>query len=191
MDFSFIRGNLAEQPPEQPTEQLLGSKPIEVSLELKSRLQGLTEAREGQEQAPQLKRLYTTEQADHIRSLNMYKDYQNNIKAAGQLRTEILKGTRAAEDSLSLLLKACKCISCMTGDKLFYEQIEADVVSIYGLGLGEPEPIRKELEEVRIRLGKLQEAAERETHTDSKARIAAAIKSHKQREAYLQGLLEE
>lgn len=177
MDFSFIRGNLAEQPPEQPTEQLLGSKPIEVSLELKSRLQGLTEAREGQEQAPQLKRLYTTEQADHIRSLNMYKDYQNNIKAA--------------EDSLSLLLKACKCISCMTGDKLFYEQIEADVVSIYGLGLGEPEPIRKELEEVRIRLGKLQEAAERETHTDSKARIAAAIKSHKQREAYLQGLLEE
>lgn len=189
MDFSFIRGNLAEKLPEQPTEPLLSSKPIEVSAELEKSLERLTAANTGQEQAPQLTRLYTAEQADHIRSLNMYKDYQNNIKAAGQLRAELLKGTRAAEDSISLLLKATKCISLMTGDKLFYEQIEKDIISIYGLGLGEPAAVNKELEAVEARLDKLKTAVLREEQAESKARITAAIKSHEKRKAYLQGLL--
>ncbi len=49
-----------------------------------------------------------------------WKEYQDNIIKAGQLRSEISKGIAAGEDTADLLLKALKCISCMTGDQVFY-----------------------------------------------------------------------
>ena len=69
---------------------------------------------------------------DHQHTLEMYKDYQKNIRQAGQLQTELTKGARAGEPAYTLLLKAIKAISLMTGNKLFYSQIYKDLKAIYG-----------------------------------------------------------
>lgn len=54
-----------------------------------------------------------------------YREYQQNIKEAGDLRTQIIKGVQAGEPVELLFLKAVKCIGKMTGEKAFYTTIEA------------------------------------------------------------------
>ena len=129
---------------------------------------------------------------DHQHTLEMYKGYQNNIKQAGQLQTELTKGARAGEPAYTLLLKAIKAISLMTGNKTFYSQIYKDIKAIYGEGLKEQIPLEWELDEVKERLANMREAIERETtEADSKERIKKAIEAHEKRERELLELLEK
>lgn len=51
----------------------------------------------------------------------MLKEDQENIIKSAELRAKINKGVLQGEDIQSLLLIAIKCISVMTGDKLFYD----------------------------------------------------------------------
>lgn len=53
-----------------------------------------------------------------------YRQYQDNIKKAGQLRSDIIKGAAAGEDTQALLLKACECIGAMTGDAAFLGMVK-------------------------------------------------------------------
>lgn len=129
---------------------------------------------------------------DHKHTLEMYKDHQNNIRQAGQLQTELTKGVRAGEPAYTLLLKAIKAISFMTGNKTFYSQIYKDIKAIYGEGLKEQVPIEWELDEVKERLANMRDAIEREaTEADSKERIKKAIEAHEKREHELLELLEK
>lgn len=90
------------------------------------------------------------------------------------------------------LLKACKTISLVTSNSVFYSQIEGDIRAIYGAGLLEPKPLELELEEVQGRLERLIEASKRETETaDSLQRIERAIQAHKQRATELKGMIEK
>lgn len=52
------------------------------------------------------------------RTLEAYKVYQENVRKAGQCLSEIEHET----DIKELALKACKCISAMTGDESFYKR---------------------------------------------------------------------
>lgn len=52
------------------------------------------------------------------RTLEAYRVYQENIRKAGRLLSEINKET----DIKELALKACKCIGAMTGDESFYKR---------------------------------------------------------------------
>lgn len=61
------------------------------------------------------------------KSLEMYGEYQKNIKLSERIRAKILKGIKAGEDKETLLLEAIKCISLMTSDKVFYIQAEKDL----------------------------------------------------------------
>lgn len=67
----------------------------------------------------------------------------------------------------------------MTRNRAFYQQIYTDILTIYGRGLGEPEPLGIELDRTRQQLHHLQEAQERETDQDSLEGIAAAIRAHR------------
>jgi len=51
--------------------------------------------------------------------LDVYREYQKNIRKAGMLRADIVKGVAAGDDALVLLLMACECIGYMTGDSAF------------------------------------------------------------------------
>jgi hypothetical protein len=117
--------------------------------------------------------------AEKERAIAVYREYQKNIKASSQLQMEILEGTRQGENIYRLFLKACKAISLMTSDNVFYNQLEGDIKGIYGTGALEPKALELELEEVEERLRKLREASQRETDlTDYKERIKKAIQAH-------------
>lgn len=131
----------------------------------------------------------TREQEDIAKLQEAYRGYQSNIKNAGDLRAKILKGIRAGEAPVALLLKACQCISSMTGEKLFSEQVEQDLKAIYGEVFLEPAPLEWELEEVKDRLDRLQQALQRETKTEDRQRIERAIEAHRKKAVELGKLL--
>lgn len=56
-----------------------------------------------------------------------YKAYQENIRHAGQLRAEIIKGTKAGDPVHDLLLKAIKCIGLMTGEEVTYKTCKREL----------------------------------------------------------------
>ena len=110
----------------------------------------------------------------------VYKEHQENIKRAEQLRTDINKGVQAGEPVYKILLKAIECISLMTGDRVFYDMNKNKLQTIYGL-LGEPEAIAVERQEVEQRLKRLLAAYEKEKDPGAKQRIKAAIKAHEEK----------
>lgn len=180
LDFAGLFGDSVEQkrPSKTPSETILEGRRYKTITEPQKPAERLTEGLEGQ----QAKKLYLDtqrEREDHQRSLEVYRAYQENIKASSQLQTEILKGIKAGEDVYSLFLKAAKAISLMTSNKLFYTQIEADTRAIYGAGLNYKPPLQHELQDTQERLQRLLEAEQREQPLDSRERIRAAIKAHR------------
>lgn len=179
-----------EEATESPVEPLLGAGAINPPTEPQKPAQGQINGLE-REQAKQLFLQATREQEDHRRSLEVYREYQENIKTSSTLQTQILKGLKAGEDVYSLFLKAAKAISLMTSNTLFYSQTEEDLKAIYGRGLQEKPPLQMELEGVQERLQKLREAEKREQASDSKERIHRAIQAHENRATELRGMIEK
>ena len=122
------------------------------------------------------------EKEDRAKATQMYKAYQNNIKKAGGIRTEIIKGLNAGEDPLDLLLKAVECISLLTGDTAIYTQGRETIQAVYGWGLRRPAPLKLELEEARERLSLLTRPGLLEANiTEGEhTRIQTAIKAHRE-----------
>lgn len=133
----------------------------------------------------------TREQAERARTKEVYSQYQGNIAKAGNIRNEILKGLKAGESTTALLLKACQCISSMTGESLFCKQVEKDLMTIYGRTFLDPAPLGMELDGVRGRLSRLQQALEKETEPEPRHKIEMAIEAHKQKALHLEELLRE
>ena len=199
LDFTAILGNTAlDMPLESPTspfkEVLSGTQgntqAEEIELDL-SQIKAITEAPRKQEQAAGLAIFYQREQQELDRAREVYKSYQENIKAAGNLRADILKGLQAGEEAEGLLLKACNIISLMTGDKVFYTQAEQDLIAIYGEGIGAEKPLRYKLQQIEERLSNMQQALDRELEQDSKRRIQRAIEAHKAEANRIKGQLEK
>lgn len=132
-------------------------QPIQNALEA---LKGLKTAPEATGEAIEGKALISLarEKEDRQRIADAYKVYQENIRKSGSLRTDILKGVQTGEPAHTLLLKAVECISRMTGDTLFYSQIEGNIKAIYGQGLLDPISLQIELQETQERLTRLREA---------------------------------
>ena len=198
LDFSAIRGDtaldMAAEAHIKPTEQPLAIKrgdtqEEEMKLDL-SQFRAITEAPRKQEQAAWLAIFYQREQQELDRAREVYKSYQNNIRAAGNLRADILKGLRAGEAAEGLLLKACKTISLMTGDTVFNKQAEQDLIAIYGEGLGAEKPLEYKLEQVQKRLNNMQQAIERGLEPDDKRRVEAAIAAHEAEVKRIHSLLD-
>ena len=166
-----------KQPSKTPTEELLGTEEYKTSAEQENALKRQLEGLQG------LQRKADQNKAEIDRNLEVYRTYQENIKRSGQLQTDILKGARAGEDIYSLFLKAVQAISCMTSNKTFYSQVEADLISIYGIGLQQPAPLKLELMDTQKRLDRLREAEQREPNIDS---IKRAITAHQNRIAELE-----
>lgn len=106
-----------------------------------------------------------------------YREQQENIRRAKQLKADINKSIPAGEPIYKVLLKAIECISLMTGEKLFYDMNKENLQTIYEI-LGEPEAIEIERQEVQQRLNNLKAAYEREEAPNAKRRIQNAIKAH-------------
>lgn len=180
LDFAGLFGDSVEQkrPSKTPLETILEGGQYKTITEPKKPAEAPPEGLEGQ----QAKGLYLQakrEAAEKQRTLDIFREYQENIKRSGQLQTEILKGVKAGENVYNLFLKAVKAISLMTSNSLFYSQIEADTRAIYGAGLNYKPPLQHELQDTQERLQRLLEAEKREQPPDSRERIRAAIKAHR------------
>ena len=169
LDFTALHniGNIEEkQKPQKANISPLECIPIES---IEERLKAVkTENKAITEQTTNKRAniLLTAQQEDHKRMAEAYGEYQKNIRVAGQIRTEVFKGIRQGEDTNILLLKACKAISLMTGDSLFYKQVLEDMKAVKGKGLLEPAPLQIELEEVQTRLRNMRKALDRETQEE-------------------------
>ena len=117
------------------------------------------------------------EQRERAKLREAYTAYQENIQRAGMIRADILKGIKRGEEPLDLLLKAVECISLMTGDSHIYSQSKADILAIYGYGLGYKAPLHQEIQEARTRLEKLERA---EVKPEETQRIENAIRAHRE-----------
>ena len=121
------------------------------------------------------------------KAAELHRQEQENIKKAGDLIPEITKGILAADNPLTLLLKAIKCIGLMTGNNAFYNQSLTDIKAVYGIGLHDPQAIEIELQETDSRLAKLWAAINDATPEEQK-NLERAIKAHEQRIEYLKKL---
>lgn len=59
-------------------------------------------------------------QDNYKRAADVYAKYQDNIRAASNLRSELLLGAKAGRNPYDLLLLAAECIGAMTGDTTVY-----------------------------------------------------------------------
>lgn len=118
-----------------------------------------------------------------------YHFYGQNTRAAEEDCTRILKGVRAGEDPVTLLLIASHAISSMTGNRLFYSQVSDDIKTIWGDGLERPAALISDLKETQERLSRLRSAEARAKTKEEAARIHGAIVAHKNRIAELETLL--
>ena len=166
----FIQeGAAAKKPPETPPEPLLDSRQYKSTTSTKNATQGKykqtrvsgtnlykIERIEGQQPEPQehskLQRQADNNAADQERAAAAYKQYQDNIRAAGQLTTDIIKGLNTGQDIHDLFLMAVKAISCMTSDNYLYNHAEETIKTIYGVALGQYKPLQMELAAVEERL---------------------------------------
>ena len=183
----FKREQEKKQAPESPTEPRKASGEYKTIADDKKPLETLVEGLQG---IHKLQRQADAKKMDIDRSLAICKEYQQNIKTSSQLQTEILKGAKAGESVYSLLLKACKAISLMTSNSVFYSQLEGDIRAIYGQGLLDPLPLQIELQETQERLTRLREALNREIEPDAKERIQRAVKAHEAKIADLESLIQ-
>lgn len=189
LDLSFIVGNLAldgfQDAPESPVTILEDERQGNIPAATSKPAEPHTEA------VPILARQRQEEIAEAERGRQAYRKYQDNIKAAGQYREEILKGVRAGEAIEPLFIKACRAISLMTAEPLFAEQVEQDVLAIYGEGQQAAVPLQMEARQVQDRLTKMRQALQRETDQKSRRRIQAAVAAHEIKLKNLQALLKQ
>ena len=189
LDLSFIMGNLAldgfQDAPESPVSLLEDDG--------HDRLPAVTlkPAEPQREAAPELAMQRQEELAEAARGREAYRKYQDNIRASEQYRAEILKGVRAGESIEPLFIKACKVISLMTAEPVFAEQIEQDVLTIYGEGQQAAAPLQMEAEQIQDRLTKMRQALQWEKDQENRRRIQAAVAAHEDRLNKLQALMQQ
>lgn len=129
--------------------------------------------------------------AEQERALQICREYQDNIKKSGSAQAFILKGIKAGENPYKLLLAACECIGRLTSNRAFKEQASADIEDIAGKGLLQPEALEIELEGIQSRLAMLTRPELEREPEDSRRRIAAAIRAHRQRAGEIEKLLHD
>lgn len=199
LDFAWMdkitETTAAEDFKEEPAEKLAPQSPQERVYgegEYKTTSEGET-AVEGQETALDAKWRYKRKEEaleeDKKRIAEAYSRIQDNIKRSEALQASILKGIKAGEDPTALLFMALDAISRMTDNPLFYEQAASYLITIHGEAFTQPVPLEIELKAVQDRLGRLEAASRRDHQEDERARISAALRAHREREAYLMELL--
>lgn len=148
---------------------------------------------EGNTGAKKLINAYQAEEADSRRAAAIYKTYQDNIKRAGTLRTEIIKGVQRGESKTSLFLKAVEVIGLMTNDNVFVQQVKDDVRAVWGHGYGDADTIRMEVEEMKETIERLNASISREEadgDMDTLQRLKNAAQRHSERLDELERILQ-
>lgn len=129
--------------------------------------------------APRLERQAQGITEERQRIAQAYMEYQENIKTSACLQAEIAKGLLAGEGIYTLFLKAMDAIGRMVGDRQLLDRTRSTLISVYGVGLHESQPLEMEKAAVRERLANL-ETALASAPPDHRDQIERAIRAHRQ-----------
>ena len=100
--------------------------------------------------------------------------------AAQELRTKLSESVNAGKNPLEIILELAKLVGDMSGEETFYETIREQILSIYGLALGDKFILDDEIAAVKARLEKISAAYESPAFTEEEhIRIGYALESHK------------
>ncbi|MBR2288328.1 MAG: hypothetical protein IJ865_08775 [Clostridia bacterium] len=108
----------------------------------------------------------------------IYRAYLDNTRKSEELQCEIMKGAREGEDPCSLLVKACRAISAMTGSEVFTQQVERSLRAVYGESLDVKIPLEMELKETEARLERIRKAEAETDESDLREAMHNAVRSH-------------
>lgn len=105
---------------------------------------------------------------------------QKFFGAAQELRTRLNESLNQAKNPLEIILELAELLGEMTGDETFHETVREQILSIYGLALGDKFILDDEIAAVKARLEKISAAYENPAFTDEEhTRIGYALESHK------------
>ena len=180
LDFSKLN-NLASAKKTPPQTPIDGAKGARLTTDME-KTKNAPEDENGDAMGKgDLKRKKNLRQAEKSQNKQIFKGYQEAIKQSELLQCDILKGVKEGENIYSLFLKACKVISVINSNKVFYEQAQEDIKAIYGAGLAEPAAAEIFEAEVKARLDKLEQAVKGDLDEAEKSRIKTAIAQHRKK----------
>lgn len=100
--------------------------------------------------------------------------------AAQELRTNLTNSILAGKDPLKIILELAEAFGEISGEDTYYEITREQILSIYGLALGNKFILDDEIAEVRARLEKISAAYENPAFTEEEhIRIGYALDAHK------------
>ena len=109
--------------------------------------------------------------------------------AAQELRIKLSDLINAGKPPLEIILEVAKLVGELSGEDSYYETIREQILSVYGLALGDKFILEDELAEVRTRLEKISAAYENPDFTEEEhIRIGYALENHKKEIARLERL---
>lgn len=112
----------------------------------------------------------------------LYQTYQEHQRKAGDIRAQLIKGTQAGENIVTLYLLAVEAIGYMTGDGAMLTEIKKNIEQVYAYTLGDPEAIAHQITEAQSRLQRLQNRlAEIGAHDPGRPTVLQAIRRHQER----------
>ncbi len=112
--------------------------------------------------------------------------------AAQELRTKLTDAINAGRPPLAIVLELAKAVGELSGEDSYYTTTREQILSVYGLALGDKFILDDELNEVRSRLEKISAAYENPDFTEEEhIRIGYALERHKKEIARLQSVQRE
>ena len=109
--------------------------------------------------------------------------------AAQELRIKLSDSINAGKPPLEIILEMAKLVGELSGEDSYYETIREQILSVYGLALGDKFILEDELAEVKTRLEKISAAYENPDFTEEEhIRIGYALENHKKEIARLERL---
>lgn len=108
---------------------------------------------------------------------------QQNIKM------ELLKWLNEGKNAYEIIYELAKYLETISAEPGYAKIVLDDIRNVYGVGLNEKSVISDELLEIRTRLAKLQEAAEKQSDDETQKRLIFAIEHHQKKIQELEHLL--
>ena len=109
--------------------------------------------------------------------------------AAQELRTNLTNSILAGKEPLKIILELAEAVGELSGEDSYFETTREQILSVYGLALGDKFILEEELAEVRARLEKISAAYENPEFTEEeRIRIGYALEAHKKEIARLERL---
>ena len=109
-----------------------------------------------------------------------------------QMKMDVLDMVNRAEDPFAIIYPLVKWLGEFSGEPSYAKYVEDQIRAVYGLALQHVKPMQDELDEVEVRLKRIEDAYEKPEFTEEeRIRIGFAIQHHKENIERLKVLIKQ